>query len=236
MFDVTTREIFLYDDIGPAYMGMFGTETMMQGIQTLGKGPISLRVNSYGGSVDEALAMIEMLSRHDGDVHISVDSIAASAASLFAAYFPSSAAPHARIMIHNPWGVAVGDAEEFRKQADILDIYRDSLITIYEEAMGQDRDAIIALLDAETWYTAKDALAAGLVDEIGGKGAEAKPVPANRFKNVPQDLAVSPVQEPVVALVEEPEELDEETKVQATKELTNKLELLRLKCKLHRAF
>jgi hypothetical protein len=138
-------------------------------------------------------------------------------------------------MIHNPWGVAMGDAEEFRKQADILDIYRDSLITIYEEAMGQDRDAIIALLDAETWYTAKDALAAGLVDEIGGKGAETKPVPANRFKNVPQDLAVSPVQEPIAALVTEPEELDEEAKVQATKELTNKLELLRLKCKLHKA-
>jgi ATP-dependent protease ClpP protease subunit len=235
MFDVTTREIFLYDDIGPAYMGMFGTETLMEGIQTFGKGPINLRINSSGGSVDEALAMIEMLSRHNGEVHVSVDSIAASAASLFAAYFPSSAAPHARIMIHNPWGVAMGDAEEFRKQADILDIYRDSLITIYEEAMGQDRDAIIALLDAETWYTAKDALAAGLVDEIGGKGAETKPVPANRFKNVPQDLAVSPVQEPIAALVTEPEELDEEAKVQATKELTNKLELLRLKCKLHKA-
>ncbi len=235
MFDVTTREIFLYDDIGPAYMGMFGTETLMEGLQTFGSGPVNLRVNSYGGSVDEALAMIEMLSRHDGEVHITIDSIAASAASLFAAYFPSTAAPHARIMIHNPWGVAMGDSEEFRKQADILDIYRDSLITIYEDAMNADREAIVAMLDAETWFTAKDALEAGLVDNVGGKGAETKPVPANRFKNVPQDLAVAPVVAEVAPLVEESDTEDEEAKLQAAKALASKLELLRLKCKLHKA-
>jgi len=223
MFDVTTREIFLYDDIGPAYMGMFGTETMMEGMQTFGNGPINLRINSYGGSVDEALAMIEMLSRHDGEVHVSVDSIAASAASLFAAYFPSSAAPHARIMIHNPWGCAMGDSEEFRKQADILDIYRDSLVSIYEEAMGIGREAIIDMLDAETWFTAKDALQAGLVDSVGGKDADPKPVPQDRFKNVPQDLVASPVK------AEKPPQPE------STKELTNKLSLLRLKCKLHKA-
>ena len=223
MFDVTTREIFLYDDIGPAYMGMFGTETMMEGMQTFGNGPINLRINSYGGSVDEALAMIEMLSRHDGEVHVSVDSIAASAASLFAAYFPSSAAPHARIMIHNPWGAAMGDSEEFRKQADILDIYRDSLVSIYEEAMGIGREAIIDMLDAETWFTAKDALQAGLVDSIGGKDVDPKPVPQDRFKNVPQDLVVSPIK------AEKPPQPE------STKELTNKLSLLRLKCKLHKA-
>ncbi len=223
MFDITTREIFIYDDIGPAYMGMFGTETLMGGIQTLGKGPINLRINSYGGSVDEALAMIEMLSRHDGEVKVSVDSIAASAASLFAAYFPSSAAPHSRIMIHNPWGAAMGDSDEFRKQADILDIYRDSLVSIYEEAMGIGRDAIIDMLDAETWFTAKDAYNAGLVDSVGGKDVEAKPVPQDRFKNVPQDLAVSPIK------------TNKPPQPESTKELTAKLELLRLKCKLHRA-
>ena len=224
MFDITTREIFLYDDIGPAYMGMFGTETLMEGIRTFGKGPINLRINSYGGSVDEALAMIEMLSRHDGDVQVSVDSIAASAASLFPAYFPSTAAPHARIMIHNPWGVAMGDAEEFRKQADILDIYRDSLVSIYEEAMGISRSEIIAMLDDETWFGAKDALQAGLIDDIGsGTMVPAEPVPQDRFKNVPQDMIMSPVKS------SKPPQPDN------SKELTNKLSLLRLKCKLHRA-
>ncbi len=237
MFDLTTREIFIYDDIGPAHMGMFGTETLMEGLQTLGKGPINIRINSYGGSVDEALAMIEMLSRHDGDIEVTVDSIAASAASLFAAYFPSSAAPHARIMIHNPWGVAMGDAEEFRKQADILDMYRDSLIHIYEEAMGMDAEAIQSLLDAETWYSAKDALAVNLVDSVGDKGMVApNPAPQSRFKNLPEDLVVDTTQvidEPSGDVI--PVESSAEPQLQSTEELTAKLELLRLKCKLRKA-
>ncbi len=232
MFDMSTREIFIYDDIGPAHMGMFGTESLYEGLQTLGSGDISLRINSYGGSVDEALAMIEMLSRHDGAVTVTVDSIAASAASLFAAYFPSTAAPHARIMIHNPWGVAMGDAEEFRKQADILDMYRDSLITIYEDAMELDREAIVSLLDAETWYTAQSALEANLVDTVGGASVTAPaPMPANRFKNAPKDLVVDTSQviaEPVASSGEDSQELSSE-------DLTNKLELLRLKCKLRKA-
>ncbi len=228
MFDISTREVFIYDDIGPAWAGMFGTETLREGLSAMGPGDINLRINSYGGSVDEALAMIEMLSRHDGAVTVTVDSIAASAASLFAAYFPSSAAPHARIMIHNPWGAAMGDAEEFRKQADILDMYRDSLITIYEDAMELDREAIVSLLDAETWYTAQSALQANLVDSVGGASVtEPAPMPANRFKNAPMDLVVDTT-DVIEAVQPDPEE------PKANDRLTNKLELLRLKCKLQR--
>jgi ATP-dependent Clp protease protease subunit len=224
MIDVSTREIFIYDDIGPAWAGMFGTETLHEGLKALGSGPVSIRINSYGGSVDEALAMIEMLSRHDGDVNVTVDSIAASAASLFPAFFPSSAAPHARIMIHSPWTVAMGNSEDLRKEADVLDVYRDSLITIYEDAMGQSKDDVIALLEAETWYGASDAKMAGLVDEVGGVSeVEPDPVPQNRFKNIPQDMAISKVEAPAP-----PQPV-------ATEDFTLKMEALRLKCKLHRA-
>ena len=223
MIDVTTREIFIYNDIGPAWADMFGTETLYEGLKTLGKGPVNLRINSYGGSVDEALAMIEMLSRHDGDINVTVDSIAASAASLFPAFFPSSAAPHARIMIHSPWTVAMGNAEDLRKEAYVLDMYRDSLISIYMDAMGMTKDEVIAILDAETWYGADAAMTAGLVDSVGGISAvTADPVPMNRFKNVPQDLEVSAV---VAAIPPQPEH---------PKDFMAKMELLRLKCKLIR--
>ena len=231
VFDKKTREVFIYNDIGPAEFGMFGTETLLESLKALGDGPVTLRINSYGGSVDEALAMIEILSRHDGEVDVTVDSIAASAASLFPAYFPSSAAPHARIMIHNPWGVAMGDAEEFRKQADILDMYRDSLIHIYENAMGVDRSDIQSILDAETWYNASDAVLAGLVDEVGvgSVAVEAPEMPQNRFKNVPNDLTVKPAAKAEEAAEELPEVSGENL------ELTTKLAMLRLKCKLKKS-
>ncbi len=223
MFDVTTREIFMYEDIGPDDLGMFGPERLQEGLRTLGKGDINLRVNSYGGSVDCALAMVEMLSRHDGAVNVTVDSIAASAASLFPAYFPSTIAPHARVMIHLPWCVACGSANDLRAEADVLDIYGESLIEIYTEATGKERDEVYSLLEAETWVGAKAAVEMGLADSVGGRDVDPKPVPANRFKNVPQDLVVSPVKAEVM---EKPEDISE---------LTNKLSMLRLKCKLQKA-
>ena len=229
-YDKKTREVFIYEDIGPADFGMFGTATLMAALQALGDGDITVRINSYGGSVDEALAMIEMLSRHEGDVSVTVDSIAASAASLFPAYFPSEAAPHARIMIHNPWGVAMGDAEEFRKQADVLDMYRDSLVSIYENAMGMGRDAIVSLLDAETWYNASNAAEAGLVDGVGsGSMVEPPEMPQNRFRNAPVDLVGDPTHQTAEAHTEAPEAPEENL------ELTNKLAMLRLKCKLKKS-
>jgi ATP-dependent Clp protease protease subunit len=196
-FDESTREVFIYNDIGPAWAGMFDSEMMKFALTKLGKGDINLRINSYGGSVDEALAMIEVLGRHDGSVRVSVDSIAASAASLFPVVFRSSAAKHARIMIHNPWGVAMGNATDMRKTADILDLYRDSIVMVYKQGMGKSEDEIKALLDAETWYSADSALANGLVDEVTEPATkvESKPAPQNRFKNVPQDL-LNPTPEP----------------------------------------
>ena len=196
-FDESTREVFLYNDIGPAWAGMFDSEMMKFALTKLGKGDVNLRVNSYGGSVDEALAMIEVLGRHDGGIKVSVDSIAASAASLFPVVFPSTAAKHARIMIHNPWGIALGNASEMRRVASVLDLYRDSLVTIYMQGMKKNEEEIKSLMDAETWYSAEGALAEGLVDEVTEPATKvaAKAAPQGRFKNVPQDL-VNPVATP----------------------------------------
>lgn len=69
------------------------------------------------------------------------------------------------MMIHNPWVNASGDAEELRKTADVLDKTRDALISGYARS-GKSRAEIITMLDAETWFTADEALAAGFVDEV----------------------------------------------------------------------
>ena len=197
MIDAKTREFFIYDDIGPDWAGMVGTETLLRGLGELGSGPVKLRINSYGGAVDEALAMLEVLHRHDGDISVSVDSIAASAASLFPVAFPSTAAKHARIMIHNPWGMVMGSSIDMRKTADVLDTYRDSVAMVYAGGMSVTQQEIISLMDAETWYTADQAHAVGLVGEVteAGEPVAAKAVPANRFKNAPKDLGEAPVRD-----------------------------------------
>lgn len=198
-FDETTREVFLYQDIGPAWAGMFDSEMMLFALKKLGTGDVNLRVNSYGGSVDEALGMIEILGRHNGQVKVTVDSIAASSASLFPVVFQSSAAKHSRVMIHDPWGLAVGNSKEMRKTADILDQYRDSIVTIYKQGMNKTEDEIKSLMEAETWYSADDAMANGLVNEVTEPATKVQPkeAPANRFKNIPQDLLIKQVEKPV---------------------------------------
>ncbi len=200
-FDETTRELFIYEDIGRGYDMWTGTELMSAervtfALKKLGTGDINLRVNSYGGSVDEALGMIEILSRHNGTVKVTVDSIAASAASLFPVVFQSSAAKHARVMIHDPWSVAIGNATAMRKAADTLDTYRDSILSIYRVGMKKTDEEIKQMMTEETWFSADDAFSNGLVDEVTepAKKVDAKPAPADRFRNVPQDLMQKPIE------------------------------------------
>jgi len=82
---------------------------------------------------------------------------------------------NAMMMIHNPWTIAWGDANEFRKIADELDKIRESLVVVYQDKSGLERDRIIEMLDAETWMTAEEAVELGFADEI----EEAKQVAAS---------------------------------------------------------
>jgi ATP-dependent protease ClpP protease subunit len=189
LFNLDTREIYIYDDIGA---DTIGATDVLFALRELGPGEVRLRVNSYGGSVDEALAMLEVLKRHAGEITVSVDAIAASAASLFPAVFESTIAAHSRVMIHNPWGVAIGDSAAMRSTADVLDRYTESIVGIYSSAMGLDGDAVKALLDAETWYNAAEAVEAKLVGYLDDDD-ERTPIAARlcdpkRFKNTPADL------------------------------------------------
>ena len=78
-----TREMFVYGQIGPADWGFIGADSIVEGLGMLGDGPISVRVNSPGGSVDEAVAAVENLRRHGGEVTVSVDALAIVAIPLF---------------------------------------------------------------------------------------------------------------------------------------------------------
>jgi hypothetical protein len=82
-------------------------------------------------------------------------------------------AKNAMMMVHNPWTVAMGSASELRKTADVLDKYRDSILDAYTERSGKDRKKIKAILDAETWYTAQEAVDAGFATEVGDIVVEA---------------------------------------------------------------
>jgi ATP-dependent Clp protease protease subunit len=185
-----TREMFVYGQIGPADWGFIGADSIVEGLGMLGDGPVSVRVNSPGGSVDEAVAAVENLRRHSGEVTVSVDALAASAATLFlVSGFKVTAAPRAMVMIHQPHTIAIGDAASMRKTADILDKYSETLVDAYAAKMDASRDEILAMVAEETWFTAKEALAIGLVDEVVDiKDAPKAMASASMFRHPPQEL------------------------------------------------
>jgi ATP-dependent Clp protease protease subunit len=128
---------------------------------------IGVRINSVGGSAFGGIAMYNALQSHPGEVTCYVEGLAASAASLVAMAGKTCMGVGAMMMIHPPSTVAMGNAEDLRKTADILDKVQDGLSAIYMAKTGKGLDEVNALVDAETWMTGDEAVAAGFADAIG---------------------------------------------------------------------
>lgn len=131
-------------------------------------GPVTLRINSPGGSVFGAQAMVTAMRAHPHPITAQVDALAASAASVIAA---EAAACHiaagGRIMIHKAWGLAIGNSDAMEALARLLAGIDGDLAATYARRAGQD-DAgpWMARMTAETWFTAEEAVAAGLADAV----------------------------------------------------------------------
>lgn len=185
--NTSTGELFLYDAIGPEEWGMIGAKTVNAALQDLkGKRPL-LRINSPGGSVDEGIAILNALTRHPGGVDVAIDSVAASAASFIAmAGQRITIAKNATVMIHEPWGLVMGNAADMRKYADLLDLYSARILSAYTDRTKQSADQVKAWLAAETWFTADQAVANGFADAIDNASPDIPAnMPSNWFKNPP---------------------------------------------------
>lgn len=133
---------------------------------------VCARINSVGGSVFGGVAMYNALQSHPGEVTCYVEGLAASAASLVAMAGKCVMGRGAMMMIHPPSTIAMGNAEELRKTADTLDKVQDAIASIYTARTGKSVDEINGLLDAETWMTAEEAVAAGFADSVGDDADE----------------------------------------------------------------
>lgn len=132
-----------------------------------GTGPITLHINSPGGDCIAASQIYTMLMDYPSDVHVQIDGIAASAASVIAmAGTKVSMSPTALMMVHNPWTTACGDAEDMKKAIDLLEEVKESIINAYEIKSGLSRQQISTIMDNETWMNAKRAKELGFCDEV----------------------------------------------------------------------
>jgi len=178
---------------------------------------LNIYINSGGGSVFQAQAIYSILKRYKAKKNVYIDGLAASAASFVAmagdrVYMPKNAT----FMIHNPWTITIGNANELRKEAEVLDKIQVGMIEAYMSHIGDKiaEEKLVELLDAETWMTAQEAYDYGFVDEI----IEAKEVAAcidpeimAVYKNVPKYLLEKRVEGPKGLSVAERQAIIEET-------------------------
>ena len=168
--DESVGELLLYGEIADS--SWWGDEVTPKqfkaDLDALGDiSTLNIYINSPGGDVFAGQAIYSMLKRHKAAKCVYIDGLAASMASVVAMVGDTVIMPsNAMLMIHNPWTIALGNANDFREMADVLDKIRESSIAVYQEKTGMEPDDIIPLLDAETWMTAQDAKDLGFIDEI----------------------------------------------------------------------
>lgn len=170
-----TTDILVYDSIG-GWFGMWA-EDFIDALDGVTTSKINLRLNSPGGSVFEGIAIANAIRQHPASVTVYVDSIAASIASVIAmAGDRLVMMPQSQIMVHNASGACYGDATEMTKMADMLDKQSLNIAQAYAQHTGRPLAEWQAYMDAETWFTAEEALTVGLADEVVPMRAKAAAV------------------------------------------------------------
>lgn len=183
-FRAEGNTLYLYDVIVSSkadaeWLGGCDAETFVQTLNGM-TGDVAVRLNSPGGDVFAGVAMAAAIKAYPGKVTAHVDGYAASAASVVAAAADSvTMAPGAFQMIHKAWTMALGNADDFMSTASLLEKIDGTLADGYAAAAasrGKDSDAAAfgALMAAETWLTAQEAIDLGLADEIGAAAPKAR--------------------------------------------------------------
>lgn len=199
--EATTANVDIFGEIDD-WWG-FGVRDMAYNLsQNKGK-KLYINIHSPGGSVMEGVGIANLIQSHNAETTTTgVGFVASIASVILLAGDTVRMAKNAFLMIHNPWSMAMGDSEELRKTADVLDKMENQLASVYATAMQKrgkntELEEVKKMMAAETWFTAQEALDAGLIDEITDRveiadspeDAEMQVETLARFRNIPQALA-----------------------------------------------
>ncbi|HFD3796926.1 TPA: ClpP-like prohead protease/major capsid protein fusion protein [Pseudomonas aeruginosa] len=174
-------EILLYDEIGVwgITAQQFARELKALGDLSL----ITLRIHSPGGDVFEGTAIYNLLKNHPARVEAHVDGLAASMASVIAMAADTIYMPeNAMMMVHRPWGIQGGEADDMRRYADLLEKIEGTMVAAYMAKTGKSEEDIKSLLKAETWMDGREAVEAGFADQLTEPLAAAAQLTSKRMK------------------------------------------------------
>lgn len=159
--------ISVYDVIGEDWWTGEGVtaKRIAGALRSIGQKPVTVNVNSPGGDMFEGLAIYNLLREHPAKVTVRVMGLAASAASIIAmAGDEIEMGLGSMLMIHNSWGVVMGNQNDMREAAETFAEFDAAMADIYAARTGGDAEEIKAMMDGETWLRAERAIESGFAD------------------------------------------------------------------------
>lgn len=184
------NEVYIYDEIGGFGVSSGDFLNDLRGVD----GDVKLHLNSPGGDVFDGLAIYQALKSRSGETTVVVDGLAASIASVIAMGADRVVmAPKATMMIHEGWTAAVGNSADMRKLADLLDKTSSNIASVYADKAGQTVEFWRDRMRDETWYSAEEALQAGLIDEVEGGSKKAASFDTSMYAHAGRENAPAPV-------------------------------------------
>jgi len=194
-----TASLHLYGAIG-GYWGDIDAAEVVPAIRALDVATLDVYINSPGGDVYDGIAIRNALRQHSAQIVTHVDGLAASAASFIAVAGDEVVmGENAELMVHDAWTIALGNATDLRQIADELDGISDNIAAMYAAKAGGDPAAWRDVMKAETWYSAQEAVDAGLADRThGDEPAAAASFDLSMYAHAGRQAAPAPI--PVAAM------------------------------------
>lgn len=193
----TTATMYLYDEI--SVFGVTAGDFVAE-MSALGGSDFDLHINSPGGDVFDGLAILNTLRAYPGKVTAYVDGIAASAASfILCGADEVIMGRNSELMIHDAWGMCLGNAADMIDMAGRLDKVSDNIADIYAAKGGGPVAGWRSRMKDEAWMSADEAVELGLADKVDGAGqtdANALAYDLTRFKNRKPEPVHGPVDNP----------------------------------------
>lgn len=190
--DSTPVKVWVHGDIGSYDIEAID---LIQALQSVGSQDVEFRIQSYGGSVYEGLAMFNAIKAHKGKTVGVVDGLVASISSYFLMACDTIQMPeNATLMIHNPAIGTWGGEDEIQSALTQLQNSKQTIADAYVERSGKSLDDVLEAMEKETWFTAQAALEFGLIDEVieavnlTNCLKEVKPDELKSFKHPPESL------------------------------------------------
>lgn len=179
-------EIRIFDVIGWPFIDAGSFLEELDGITAK---EIRLRINSPGGDVFDGTAIYNAIKAHPAKFNVEIEGIAASMGSVIALAGDTVAiAENAWFMIHNPWTFMMGDYNDLRKEADLLERMSGVMSQTYQDKSGKDAKTVKSLMDEETWFSGSEAVENGFADTTIESADVSAKFNTSLFGKTPDDI------------------------------------------------